>query len=76
LAENARVLANKIQPREKSRGSEYGGQKAITYGSDNSLNVNWNANDGLNVNNWNRTDTNWNLGALPWWSPPKFFQFI
>jgi len=49
------------------------GRRQITYGSANSLNVNWNANDGLNVNNWNRTNADWNLGALPWWSPPKLF---
>ena len=43
----------------------YGWQKVFTYGSDNSLNVNWNADNGFNVNNWNRSDRNWNLGAMP-----------
>lgn len=43
----------------------YGWQRANIYGSDNSLNVNWNAENGFYVNNWNRTDQNWNLGAVP-----------
>ncbi|TSC92146.1 MAG: hypothetical protein CEN92_102 [Candidatus Berkelbacteria bacterium Licking1014_96] len=69
------MLANKIQPREKSRSSEYRWQKAITYGSVYSLNVCWNA-DGLNVdNNWNRDNANYNVGAVPRWSPPKLFLF-
>lgn len=46
-----------------------GRYRAITYGTDNSLNVNWNADNGLNVNNYDRTNRNWNLGALPRKSP-------
>ena len=34
------------------------------YGRANSLNVNWNADNGLNVDNWNRDDHDWNIGAL------------
>jgi len=44
-------------------------QGASAYSSDNSLNVNFNADNGLNINNWNRSNQNWNLGALPWKSP-------
>jgi hypothetical protein len=69
------VLTNKIQPRERSRGGEYGWQKTIIYGPDNSLSVNWNA-DGLNVDHWYNCDNaNYNLGALPRRSPPQLFLF-
>jgi len=53
---------------EKSVSSGHRWQKAFTYGSDNSLSVNWNANDGLNVNNINRDADN-NIGALRRKSP-------
>ncbi|MBU2595836.1 hypothetical protein KJ713_03340 [Patescibacteria group bacterium] len=37
------------------------------YGSGYSIDVDWDAIDGLSVvDHWHRTDTYWNLGALPW----------
>jgi hypothetical protein len=44
--------------------SGYGWQAAHKYGSDNSLKVNWNADNGLNVYYDNLEYDNWNYGAV------------
>ena len=36
-----------------------------TFGSGDSLNINWDADDGFSIDYWNRSEQNWNLGAVP-----------
>jgi len=56
-------LQVKYSPKSNQGAVKKEGRQAIN-GSDNSLNVNWNTENGLNVENWRRGNSDSGFGVL------------